>query len=205
MVREILAWEPEGSNLLARVDSSGRTALHLAVLYCEVAAVELLLTVETSLARISDNDGLFPLHAAAMSGCRRIIDVFIEKIPDCCEIVDGQGRNFLHCAVENNRERLIRHICRNDKLTSLLNATDAEGNTPLHLAVRYGHPRVVSVLLQTMSVETGIVNNDGLTARDVAYMKLEPGLRNFLVILPTHRLSSYPLTVKQCPWLQTVG
>lgn len=78
---------------------------------------------------------------------------------------------------------------------------DYEGNTPLHLAVKYGHPRMVSFLLQTMSVEVGITNVDGLTPADLAYSHLEPGLHYFLVIM-TLFFSHFPelnVTTRQSP------
>jgi ankyrin repeat protein len=42
----------------------------------------------------------------------------------------------------------------------LLNAIDAEGNTPLHIAAKHGFPRIVSLLLQTTTVEIGITNKN---------------------------------------------
>lgn len=46
----------------------------------------------------------------------------------------------------------------------LLNATDYEGNTPLHLAAKFGFPRIVSLLLQTMAVKVDIVNTVHVSA-----------------------------------------
>jgi ankyrin repeat protein len=56
----------------------------------------------------------------------------------------------------------------------LLNATDYEGNTPLHLAVKYGFPRIVSTLLRNMTVEIGIANKDGLSVQDLANRAITP-------------------------------
>ena len=70
---------------------------------------------------------------------------------------------------------MVRHICQNDAFAVLLNATDYEGNTPLHLAVKHGFPRIVSLLLQTMTVETGVTNKYGLTAGDLGRRALAPG------------------------------
>jgi ankyrin repeat protein len=97
-------------------------------------------------------------------------------------MVDAKGRNILHRAVEHGQERVVRHICQNDMFAMLLNATDSDGNTSLHLAVKHEHPRIVSLLLATTSVELGITNKERLTARDLAEraMVLKPN-RNFLV------------------------
>ncbi|CAN6205579.1 unnamed protein product [Urochloa humidicola] len=177
MSEEILNWTPQGPNLLTAVDSSGRTPLQFAVLYKRHDVVELFLDGHTSVeqARIPDNHGLYPVHTAAMVGTTQIIDVLIKKCPDYCEMVDERGRNFLHCAVEHDQESVVRYICENDTFAMLLNATDHEGNTALHLAVKHGLPRIVNLLLQTMAVEIGVTNRDGLTAGDLGRHALPPG------------------------------
>ncbi|CAN6168266.1 unnamed protein product [Urochloa humidicola] len=171
MTRQILKWEPEGPALLTKVDSSGRTPLHIAILFEDLDVIDLLLDAPRSdkLARTSDYSGLFPIHTAARVGSTKIIDKLVEKCPDdYYEMVDDQGKNFLHCAVEHNEEAVVRHICQNYTSAVLLNAMDYDGNTPFHLAVKYRCPRIITLLLQTITVEIDITNKDGLTARDLA-------------------------------------
>uniref|UniRef100_A0A0D9WZR9 Uncharacterized protein n=1 Tax=Leersia perrieri TaxID=77586 RepID=A0A0D9WZR9_9ORYZ len=108
-----------------------------------------------SLASISDNEGSYPVHAAAMFGRTRIIDELVKKCPNYYELVDDKGRTFLHIAVQHEKETVDRHICQNDKFAMLLNSTDSHGNIPLHVAVKYGYPRIVCLLLGT-SVDTCI-------------------------------------------------
>ncbi|KAJ1291197.1 hypothetical protein BS78_02G299800 [Paspalum vaginatum] len=178
MAQEILNWAPdEGSALLAQVNSSGRTPLHYAIFFQRLDVVDLFLDVPASsgeLARTPDNDGLFPVHFAAMVGSTAIINKLVEKYPDYDQMVDDRGRNLLHCAVEYNQDTVVRHICQDASFSGLLNSMDCDGNTPLHLAAKHGFPRIVSSLLQSMSVEMNVVNKDGLTARDLAWDAAPP-------------------------------
>lgn len=175
IVQAILGWDKD-STLLTKVDSSGRTPLHFAALYGRLDVVELFLDDHASLrlASISDNNGSFPVHAAAMVWDRRTVLELITEFPDFYEQVDNQGRNLLHHAVEHGREWLVHQICENDEFAMLLNATDSHGNTPLHLAVKSQYPGIFYSLLATPSVNMGITNKDGLTAGDLAFMARKP-------------------------------
>ncbi|KAG2645839.1 hypothetical protein PVAP13_2KG454605 [Panicum virgatum] len=184
IAQEILNWEPEGPALLTKVDSSGRTPLHLAIRHSSDSVIDLFLNVPTSeeLARMSDNHGSFPVHVAAIAGRTAAIDKLAQKCPDFYEMVDAQGRNLLHCAVQHNQYTLVRYICQNDTFSMLLNAVDYYGNTPLHLAAKYGFPGIVSLLLQTMTVKSCIANKDGLTAQDLAIHELLPRREAYYIL-----------------------
>ena len=48
------------------------------------------------------------------------------------------------------------------------NVRDADGDTALHDAARFGHVEVCKLLLATPGIETGIKNGKGLTALALA-------------------------------------
>ncbi|CAL5009553.1 unnamed protein product [Urochloa decumbens] len=194
MAHEILKWEPEGPALLTKVDSAGRTPLLLAISYEVLDVIDLFLDVPGSdeLARISRNDGSYPVHIAAMVGSTTIIEKLVQKCPDYYEMVDAHGRNLLHRAVEYNQATVVRYICQNDTFSMLLNAVDYDGNTPLHLAAKHGFPRIVSILLQTMAVKTYIANKDGLTASALAIHASPPRWASYYILGP-HYLTVFCL------------
>jgi ankyrin repeat protein len=58
---------------------------------------------------------------------------------------------------------------------------DSEGNTPLHLAVKNADQMIVSLLMATKGVLPNIVNNQGLTALDLAVLATDKGISYTLV------------------------
>lgn len=165
LCKSLQSWEP---TLGQKADSSGRTALHYAAASGKTGVVKLLL-VNSLLAYIPDDDGLYPVHYAAMGGYLEIIREIMEICPSCDELVDKKHRNILHCAVELGRTKVVWYIRRNPKFKSIMNAGDSEGNTPLHLAVKHGHVLSFYLLMMDLRVNLGIINHKGLTPLGVAW------------------------------------
>ena len=99
-------------------------------------------------------DGATPLHFAARCGNYKIFDYVLklgsdDELVRAMDICDYGGRLPIHWAVEG------RHFCLMRKLTKHIDKQDAEGWTPLHLAVARGERRVVRRLLELRaSLET---------------------------------------------------
>ncbi|XP_072148871.1 protein ACCELERATED CELL DEATH 6 isoform X2 [Setaria viridis] len=164
-------WE---QTLASKVYNYGRTARHHGTLLAQkLEPVELLLSNNSSLAYIQDNEGLFPIHIAAIMGNVNIVRKFIEICLDYDELLDNKRRNILHCAVEHGRVMLVRHICGNPKFLRMMNARDGEGNTPLHLSVKHGQAMIFFFLMVDPRVNLAIMNNEGSTPLDVASNKIQ--------------------------------
>uniref|UniRef100_A0A2P2QLC7 PGG domain-containing protein n=1 Tax=Rhizophora mucronata TaxID=61149 RepID=A0A2P2QLC7_RHIMU len=60
-----------------------------------------------------------------------------------------------------------------NKLDMLINEKDGKGFTPLHWATSNFHPKVVSTLTWDKRVKLEIMNNEGLTALDIAEKNID--------------------------------
>jgi ankyrin repeat protein len=96
-------------------------------------------------------------------------------------MLDSKGRNFLHIAVEHKKWKVVWHFCGTQELERMLNVMDYEGNTALHLAVKNADQMIVSLLMANKAVLPNIVNNQGLTALDLAVLATDKGISYTLV------------------------
>ncbi|KAJ0250189.1 Ankyrin repeat family protein [Hirschfeldia incana] len=120
---------------------------------------------------VSDDDGSFPIHLAAKYGHVKILKEILRRCPDALGLLDIDGQNILHVAAKNGKVEVIKFILRcykDENKEKLINEEDVNGNTPLHLATKYWHPKVVSMLTWDKRVDLKTLNHNGLTAIDVA-------------------------------------
>ncbi|XP_020112556.1 ankyrin repeat-containing protein At5g02620-like isoform X2 [Ananas comosus] len=159
---------------------NGQTALHAAALRHPATpledAVRQLLERDTSTAYLSDCNGFFPIHVAASMGRRAVAIVLITHCNDMDELVDKEGRNFLHIAVQFDEPAIVEFVSRQPLLAKMMNGRDYKGNTPLHLAVKFKNQKIVSLLLGNRRVHHSIINKDGLAPIDLAITQREQGL-----------------------------
>ncbi|KAL6861379.1 hypothetical protein ACP4OV_017079 [Aristida adscensionis] len=140
----------------------------------------LLLDASTCSVYQPDNDGLYPIHVAAMNGSRVVIETLIERCPDCVTLRDAKGRTLLHVAAEwegldwISRFKVVEYACREPKLSSVLNMQDNNGDTVLHRAVDAGNVANVNCLIRNREVDLGITNKDDLTPLDLSRSKIPP-------------------------------
>ncbi|KAE8768385.1 protein ACCELERATED CELL DEATH 6 [Hordeum vulgare] len=173
MTQELLQWNPA---LVKEVDDSGSTPLHYVASAGNISALKLLLRYDTSPAYVPDSNGLFPVHVAAKMGYGQLIYELCKHCPDSDEKLDGKGRNFLHIAVEHKKWKVVWHFCGTPELERMVNVMDYKGNTALHLAVKNADQMIVSLLMANKSVLPNIVNNQGVTALDLAVLATDKGM-----------------------------
>ncbi|KAG7553097.1 Ankyrin repeat [Arabidopsis thaliana x Arabidopsis arenosa] len=120
---------------------------------------------------VSDDDGSFPIHMAVKYGHVKILKAILKRCPDALELLDRDNQNVLHVAAKNGKLEVLKFIlrwCKDKNKEKLINEEDANGNTPLHLATKNWHPKVVSMLTWDNRVDLKTLNHNGFTALDVA-------------------------------------
>ncbi|CAN6926848.1 unnamed protein product [Brassica oleracea] len=176
--------------MIKEVDSMRWTPLHYSVWLGKVEMTRLLLQQDISAAYISDKEGQCPLHLAATTGQ---IDAYRELVGSCpyvWELVDGKGRTSLHSAVMSRQRGIIDCILQMPDISlHLLNESDVDGNTPLHLSVVYKCHAILLLLLRDKRVDKRVVNRDQLTAAELFYSQKQE--ISFKVAMAYYSLQRY--------------
>ncbi|KAG5545349.1 hypothetical protein RHGRI_017724 [Rhododendron griersonianum] len=122
-----------------------------------------------------------PVHAAIIGkniasskGQVDIIQAMLQHRPDSRELLTLKGQNIFHVAAKSGNVKAVGSMLKMPELGKLLNEKDHDGNTPLHIATIWGHPRIVDALSLDKRVNLDIENHDGLTALDIAEEYMEP-------------------------------
>lgn len=131
IVKEVLKVRPEFAN---KTDSNGCTPLHLACSKGHLEVTRELLRQDPDLTSLQDNDGRTPLHWAAIRGRVNIIDEILSTSLESAEMVTKNGETVLHLGVKNKQYEAVKYLMETLNITKLLNMTDVDGNTILHLA-----------------------------------------------------------------------
>ncbi|KAI6672986.1 hypothetical protein NL676_000892, partial [Syzygium grande] len=191
MLREISERNPR---LFGLKDDRHGTPLHLAAYINYFDGIKFLLQKFTSSAVEYDRDGHFPIHVACKEGHVQAIKELLRQWPDPTELINRHGQNILHVCAKHGRIQAVRYILRHADLEKLINETDNVGNTPLHLATLPWQPVVLLDLVLDKRVDRKLLNNERLTARDLAMEQIKRTDTTF-----QKRLSSMILTSAGAP------
>ncbi|KAF8391363.1 hypothetical protein HHK36_023667 [Tetracentron sinense] len=158
----------EKKELIKVTDYDGRTPLHYAASSGYLNGVTLLVINDASVAYQRDKDGLSPIHMASIQGHTNIVEHMLKYVLDLEQILNKEDQNALHVAAKSGKQNVVKSMLKLPAFSMLLNETDSQGNTPLHLATIHWHPKIVTILLRDKRVDKRRMNSEGLTALDIA-------------------------------------
>ncbi|GKE10798.1 serine/threonine-protein phosphatase 6 regulatory ankyrin repeat subunit C, partial [Tanacetum coccineum] len=128
----------------------------------------------------TDKQGNTALHTAAYRGQLSTVEVLIQATPSSIHSRNNAGETFLHKAVTGFQTPTFRRLDRQIvlmkqlvcsktfKIDEIINATDNEGRTALHLAIKGNlHTDLVELLMIVGTLDVNIRDNNGMAPLDL--------------------------------------
>jgi len=166
------AIEADGIDVNLR-DERGRTAMHAAVDNRKHHVLEYLLSRNEINAEVKTNHGHTPLHTAMMEGNDEAIRLLLRHNVNLNDTTDS-GASYLHVCIaygaENVRNNTVRRLL---DLGMWADLPDDDGDTPLVMAIIFGHFDIMRVLIER-GADVSSRNKSGITPLHHATMSSQP-------------------------------
>ena len=130
--------------------TTSNSCLHIAVARNHRHIVEELCSRNSRLARVKNKAGLTPLHNAILGGHLELVQYFLKNGLCPPMIISRGGNTVLHCACENNQERIAEFLITQITTEILLQAKNKKGFLPIHFAAAKGNLQLVRMLTDHM-------------------------------------------------------
>ncbi|CAG0916835.1 unnamed protein product [Notodromas monacha] len=162
---QLLLKHPDVCQLSTVQNRLGKTYLHLACENADVSMIRAILDVDPELdSEIADTSGFTALHYAVMRGETDIVKLFIERglLKENEEgwRTTNNGDTLLHLAAEANDDPELIELLVNKG--EPVNVRNAEGSTPIHIAVKAGYEDNV-LMLHSKSAKLTVPDDMGDT------------------------------------------
>jgi len=156
-------------------DREEKTPLMLAAQKRDCRMMETLLKHGAGI-NATDNLGRTPLYFAMSEFSDSAVDFLIQQGANLRILPKGDTSSYLHLAAENGNEKLVKKFT-DAKLP--VNRPDAQGNTPLHLAVKYDNYDAAAHLLEK-GADPKLKNNVGFTPIELAAQRNLHPVKNLI-------------------------
>ncbi|RDD41715.1 Transient receptor potential cation channel subfamily A member 1 [Trichoplax sp. H2] len=135
-----------GADITA-TDDRGRHCLHYVAEQHDHITMDVLLEHgASSLINRPDDNGVLPTFIAAEMGAILVLYRLVRN-GGSLELSDDHKNTVLHLAAMNNHRDTVKYILDYTKIKDI-NARNANGQKPIHLASKFGHNRVVNHLIK---------------------------------------------------------
>ena len=114
----------------------GFNCFQYAALKGNLEAIERMVGIYPAIAFKAKPDGFTPLHLAALNGHQDVVKFLTQLEGIDVLALNHRGQNCLHCAVDQGHVNVITVLLKDHQLLKLLNCSDIEGDTPLHITLR---------------------------------------------------------------------
>ncbi|KAJ0816506.1 putative ankyrin repeat-containing domain, PGG domain, ankyrin repeat-containing domain superfamily [Helianthus annuus] len=150
------AWNGDVNHLLNEIQANpsmlhaaalegGENPLHVACLAGHLTFVATVVNLRPQLCWELNQDGFSPLHIAASCGHVEIVKVLLQVDLDLC-LLEGKDRKIpLHLSVAKGNVEVTKLLL---SILESMDCTTAQGETVLHLAVKYNQFKVFEHLIQ---------------------------------------------------------
>ncbi|CAK1547092.1 unnamed protein product [Leptosia nina] len=150
-------------------DSHGLTPLHVASIYGKAAIVEILLDMGADV-NATDLNECSPLHYSASRGHQNALLLLLHSGADINKAnIDKNAP--LHMAVNNGHLNCVKaliYFAEHGRKQIIVNCCNGNGNTPLHLASKWGYEGIAKLLIEN-GAEPSLQNRNGKSAFDIAH------------------------------------
>lgn len=130
-------------------DDNRRNVLHLVIMnggrlegFAEEVSKTMSQTHLLQLLNEKDITGCSPLHYASRTGHIRSLENLI-RLGACINLKNNKNESPLHFAARFGRYYSARQLLDSEKGSFIINESDGDGLTPLHIAAHQGHTRVI--------------------------------------------------------------
>ncbi|XP_059622402.1 ankyrin repeat domain-containing protein 27-like [Phlebotomus argentipes] len=149
----------------------GKTALHVAAAAGPAKMVTLLIALGARV-NVKDREGVTPLHVAARAGQQSTLLLLLHAGAKIDARTSLGAETPLHLAAVNGQDRCVKAIlyfCDHMHVPQIsINARNMRGETPLHLASRWGFASIVESLME-FGARGDVRNKVGITAIEASH------------------------------------